>query len=169
MATGLISSKSGGRPASKAVARVSAPIKPQAKAVSTRAVGASPFLRPNLRQSGGNKPILRGKPMLQTKSKPATIKSMARPKGTIKGKIASGIKGAIGGGISSLPGIGGALSGAISGFNASGNPIFHKRKKSGLTHNEIKGALKVLRLVKRFAPAGHRTALRVKRHRHLSY
>jgi hypothetical protein len=41
----------------------------------------------------------------------------------------------------------------------------HRRRGKGLTHSEIRGAIKVLRLVKRFAPAGHHTALRLKRAR----
>jgi len=57
-------------------------------------------------------------------------------------------------------------SGLVTGAGYEASKLFggktavkHKRKK-GLTYNEIRGAVKLLKLVKRFAPAGHHMVMR---------
>lgn len=57
----------------------------------------------------------------------------------------------------------GLASGVKSFLQPDGSVVHMRRKRhKGLTYNEIRGAMKLLKLVKRFAPAGHRTALRAR-------
>lgn len=86
--------------------------------------------------------------------------SMAKPKGVISGaKTALSLA-------SMVPGIAGAAAGIVSRVLPDGSVMHVRRKKhKGLTYNEIKGAQKLLKLVKKFAPAGHHTALKVRRAR----
>lgn len=96
---------------------------------------------------------------------------MARPKGIIKSGVNAGglAKAALG----SIPVVGGVASELFSQLTAQGVPAaralsmsgMSRRRHKGLTYREIRGAVKVLKLVKRFAPAGHKTALKVKRGR----
>ena len=81
---------------------------------------------------------------------------MARPKGVIRGGALA--RAAIG----SIPVVGAVASELFSQLTAQGVPpaqaarMAGKRtRRKGLTYREIKGAVKVLKLVKRFAPAGH--------------
>lgn len=51
-------------------------------------------------------------------------------------------------------------------FDGDGNPFtvnVKPKRRKGLTYSEIRGAVKVLKLVKTFAPPGSRPRLRVKR------
>ena len=130
------------------------PVKPKAIAIS----GHSPSIQ--IPATGVRKtPII--SPMQRSYIQSTTTMS-TKPKGVIA-KVKSGVVGALKGGLASIPGIGGAISGAFQGVTADGIPVFRKRRHKGLTYNEIKGAMKLLRLVKRFAPAGHHTAMRIKK------
>lgn len=83
---------------------------------------------------------------------------MAKMSGVIKGaKTLSRLA-------SNIPGIGGLASRAVGAILPDGTPVFRNRKRRrGLTYSDIKGATRVLKLVKKFAPAGSRAKLRVKR------
>jgi len=97
-------------------------------------------------------------------SRPMAKKGVIAPKrsGTLGGKI-------VGAAASSIPFIGPVVQTLIESGMAPAQAMRMaggRRAKKGLTYNEIRGAVKVLKLVKRFAPAGHRTTLRAKAHRH---
>ena len=104
-----------------------------------------------------------------------------KPKGVIKkAKSKTGTSVSKGGGIkgvikkvsgmaSAVPGVVGAIGKGVSVasalFDSSGRQVaggMRKRHK-GLTYREIKGATKVLKLVKKFAPAGSKFKLKSRR------
>lgn len=100
----------------------------------------------------------------------------SKPKGVIKksaskpsGSLAKTVKG-VANIASMLPGTVGAVgkvasvASSLLGVTKAGEPVFGaRRRKRGLTYNEIRGANKVLKLVKRFAPAGSKFKLKSKR------
>lgn len=99
-------------------------------------------------------------------------KPTSMPKGTIKPKRTgviervTGVAGALGG----LAGKGSQLISTVAGLiprrQAKAEGLVPHRRRKGLTYNEIKGAVKVLKLVKKFAPARSRFAMKFPRHRH---
>lgn len=80
------------------------------------------------------------------------------------GVLAPKIVGAIGGFLTKHPIIASTGLGLVAGevgnlIGGRKTTVKHKRRK-GLTYNEIRGAVKLLKLVKRFAPAGHHMVMR---------
>lgn len=144
------------------------------KSITSKPTSAKPPVRPvaSLPAKVGGRVGTVGTVRSTTKVPTATITPMAK-KGVITpaSRISGALSGAVQGAISSIPGIGGAIAGAIQGGNMVPGVGFipHKKRHKGLTYNEIKGAMKLLRLVKRFAPPGHRAALRAKPRRSRIY
>jgi len=102
-----------------------------------------------------------------------------KPKGVIKKGVSKSAKSVSkGGGVkgvikkvssvaSKLPGVAGVVGGVVSAFvdSKTGQVVSMggRKRHKGLTYREIKGATKVLKLVKKFAPAGSKFKLKSRR------
>jgi len=106
-------------------------------------------------------------------SKPKGVIKKAKSKSGSSVSKGGGVKGAIKTGskiLSKAPGVLGSIGKVVSagasllGVDSGGNPVFGaKRRHKGLTYREIKGATKVLKLVKKFAPSGSKFKLKSRR------
>lgn len=131
------------------------PLKKPSLPTQKRSVGTQIPSAP--KPKGAMKPIKPGAKVVPTVKRTYT-QPMAKKSGVITAvRTAANIA-------QSIPGLGGLAARAVSAVLPDGTPVYMRRKRRrGLTYSDIKGATRVLKLVKKFAPPGSRAKLRVRR------